>query len=57
VYNKFTQVVEAVLLFTIFIEIRFTVGKLAVGSFGSTEAANRQLLTCQPYFDKNAIGN
>jgi hypothetical protein len=52
VYSKFTQIVEAVLLFTIFVEIRFTVGKFAVGSSGSTEAANRK-----PYFDENAIRN
>jgi hypothetical protein len=39
-YNKFTRVCEASVLFTIFIEIRVTGGKLTVGSFGSTEAAN-----------------
>jgi hypothetical protein len=43
VHNKFTGVVEAALLFTICIEIKFAGNKLAVGSFGSTEAANRQL--------------
>ena len=31
VYNKFTGVVEAALLFTIFIEIKFAIGK--IGSF------------------------
>jgi hypothetical protein len=56
-YNKFTSVTKVALLFTIFIEIRITVGKLAVGSFGLTKAANRQPLTCQPNFDENAIGN